>query len=103
MLAARAFPPFNPPSLPSATAAAFFSGFDAMDGNCWPVDCATMFAAIWFKSVLKRLGMNQLCAQTGKIQGENYSEFKLYHYRKIPRLDLFRFSPTFINSNYAIE
>jgi len=40
-LAALALPPFNPPSLPSATAAGFFSG----TGAC-PVDCWTMLKAV---------------------------------------------------------
>jgi hypothetical protein len=45
--AARAFPPFAPPSRPSATAAGFFS---------WVAE-ATIRAAMMFGSILERLGM----------------------------------------------
>jgi hypothetical protein len=41
-LAALAFPPFKPPSLPRATAAGFFSGV----GAACPVDCWTMLKAV---------------------------------------------------------
>lgn len=34
---ALAMPPFNPPSLPKATAAGFFSGLGVSGGGCWPV------------------------------------------------------------------
>ena len=50
---ARALPPLNPPSLPSATAAGFFSG-SVLDVP--PVVWETMEAAIWFKS--GRFGMS---------------------------------------------
>jgi len=70
MLAARALPPLRPPKRPSATAAGFFSGLGVSDGNGCPVDWATMFAAIWFRSVLERLRMPQLCASQPKIQAE---------------------------------
>ena len=65
-LAALALPPFKPPSLPSATAAGFLVG--AGDGAACPVDCCMILKAVWFKSVLERLGMAQLCVPTGKIQ-----------------------------------
>ena len=46
---ARAFPPFIPPNLPSATAAGFFSlagaGSSIFTGDSCPVDMATMYAA----------------------------------------------------------
>jgi hypothetical protein len=54
--AALALPPFNPPSLPNATAAGFLAGVVAI---C-PVDCWTMLKAVSFKSLLERLGMWQL-------------------------------------------
>jgi hypothetical protein len=66
ILAARAFPPFIPPSLPRATAAGFFSsageaGAVALgEGNSCPVLNATMWAASWFGSrgsLLERLGI----------------------------------------------
>jgi hypothetical protein len=75
---ALAFPPFNPPSLPNATAAGFFAG----TGVACPVDCWTILKAVWFKSVLERLGMAQLCADSGKIQVKSdFVTGKLYHYR----------------------
>ena len=55
---ARTFPPLLPPSLPSATAAGFF--FRLIFGEGWPVEVATILAAIWFVSsrrLLERLGM----------------------------------------------
>jgi len=74
---ALALPPLRPPSRPSATAAGFLSGLIGLratcpiawtDGNDCPVERATILAAIWFMSVLERLGMVQLCAKPGKIQ-----------------------------------
>jgi hypothetical protein len=44
---ARAFPPFNPPSRPNATAAGFLPSFGS--GNC-PVDWSTIHPASWFVS-----------------------------------------------------
>ncbi|MCW5557792.1 MAG: hypothetical protein KIT22_08170 [Verrucomicrobiae bacterium] len=43
MLDALAFPPFNPPNFPNATAAGFFSGFAAAGGSggACPVACWT--------------------------------------------------------------
>ena len=41
---ARAFPPFNPPSLPNATAAGFLTGFDP--GAACPVACWTIEKAV---------------------------------------------------------
>jgi hypothetical protein len=49
---ALALPPLRPPKRPSATAA----GFLVRTGAGWPVDKATMRAAIWFLS----LGMPEL-------------------------------------------
>jgi hypothetical protein len=52
-------------------------------GPACPVDCWTILYAVWFKSVLERLGITQHCAQTGKIQAQSdISRFKTYHYRK---------------------
>jgi len=48
--AARAFPPFSPPSRPSATAAGFFSS----------VASATIREALMLGSVLERLGMEEV-------------------------------------------
>jgi hypothetical protein len=54
--AARAFPPFRPPSLPNATAAAFFSDFGL---RVSPVACTTIEWASCAKSdLLDRLGMS---------------------------------------------
>src|SRR5579863_1870850 len=52
--AALAFPPFNPPSLPSATAAGFFSGFAGSGwlGAC-PVARCMMLKAVSFMSLLE--------------------------------------------------
>lgn len=59
-----------------------------VDGNSCPVDWATIFAAIWFMSLLERLGMAQICAKSGEIQaGNSDSDFKLYHYPEAPLLD----------------
>lgn len=60
--AARAFPPFLPPSLPSATAAGFFLLRCALGLSllvAWPVAAPTMAAASWFGSLgmLDRFGM----------------------------------------------
>jgi hypothetical protein len=57
---ARAFPPFNPPSLPSATAAGFLAGGGGDAGAICPVDFWTMLKAVSFRSLLERLGMWQL-------------------------------------------
>lgn len=59
-LAARALPPFNPPSLPNATAAGFLAGMGGDTGMVCPVDCWTMLKAVSFKSLLERLCMGQL-------------------------------------------
>jgi hypothetical protein len=56
--AARALPPFNPPSLPRATAAGFLAG--AGVGAACPVDCCMILNAVSFMSLLERLGMAQL-------------------------------------------
>jgi hypothetical protein len=78
---ALALPPFKPPSLPSATAAGFLAG--AGDGAACPVDCCMILKAVWFKSVLERLGMAQHCADSGKIQAQSeISDFKTSHYHK---------------------
>jgi hypothetical protein len=78
---ARAFPPFNPPSLPSATAAGFLVGTGGTGAAC-PVECWTMLKAVSFMSLLERLGMTQPCADSGKIQVQSaIYDFKLYHYR----------------------
>lgn len=62
-LAARALPPFSPPSLPSSTAAGFFSLIGS--GNTFSfVVTATIRAASWFMSslgFLERLGMVLTC------------------------------------------
>jgi len=59
-LAARALPPFAPPSFPSATAAGFFSGpFGAGSGSASPVAISATILASWFGSrgMLERLCM----------------------------------------------
>lgn len=79
-LFALALPPFNPPSLPNATAAGFFSGA-AETGVC-PMDCWTMLKAVSFRSLLERLGMANHCPCRGNIQAKSQiSGSKLYHYR----------------------
>lgn len=89
---ALAFPPFNPPSLPKATAAGFLNDWDG-DGSASSthcpvsaVDCATIDEAIWFKSptlrLLERLGMAQDCPCRGRMpEKSEKSNGKLYHYR----------------------
>ena len=74
---ALAFPPFNPPSLPSATAAGFFSG----DVLASAVTCATMDAASWFTSLLERFSMAYNYPPAGQRQAKiRPSGFKLTHY-----------------------
>ncbi len=68
---ARAFPPFNPPIRPKATAAGFF-------GASVPVLFATIDAAIWFTS----FGITRLC-----LSGQGCAtpvKFKLSHYPSFP-------------------
>jgi hypothetical protein len=66
-LAALALPPFNPPSLPSATAAGFFAGFGG--GAIWPVAVGMTVKAASLISLLECLGMAQQCADSGRMQG----------------------------------
>jgi hypothetical protein len=77
--AARAFPPFAPPSFPSATAAGFFSGpFGAGSGAASPVAMSVMSLASWFGSrgMLERFCMlrlsdsRQTSVKAGPIQTE---------------------------------
>lgn len=70
---ARAFPPFNPPRRPSATAAGFFVPFPF-------VLCATIAAAIWFMS----FGMKPLCL-SGQ-ESARLSDLKLSHYQHYARV-----------------
>jgi hypothetical protein len=58
--AARAAPPFAPPSFPSATAAGFFVGFSSGDPSHFsPIVCSTVRRAVRVKSwsLLERVGM----------------------------------------------
>jgi hypothetical protein len=81
---ALALPPFKPPSLPRATAAGFLADAGGGTGALCPVDCWTILKAVSFKSLLERLGMAQLCADSGKIQVQSeICDFKLYHYRHL--------------------
>jgi hypothetical protein len=64
--AALAFPPFNPPSLPNATAAGFLAGF----APPWLVACGTTANAVSFMSLLERLGMTHRRAGQSSIQAE---------------------------------
>jgi hypothetical protein len=83
--AALALPPFKPPNRPRATAAAFFAGVEFALGCGCPVDCETILAANWFKSImLDRLGMayHRLICVTA--QAESYAlGFKTHHYRAL--------------------
>ena len=63
--AALAAPPFCPPSLPSATAAAFFAGGGSSFGTS-PEAWSTMNLASWFRSrggLLERVGMGYTVAR----------------------------------------
>lgn len=60
--AARAFPPFLPPNLPSATACGFFSaasGASGASGSARPVARSPISFALWFASlgILERFCM----------------------------------------------
>jgi hypothetical protein len=68
--AALATPPFKPPSLPSTTAAGFFSALGSTACTL-PVACCTTEKAVSFISLLDRLGMAQLCAYLGRTQAES--------------------------------
>ncbi len=59
-LLALAFPPFRPPSRPSATAFGFLPSSDFGSGGALPVASSTIRLASWFRSrgrLLERLGM----------------------------------------------
>jgi len=58
-LAALAFPPFAPPSLPSATAAGFLPTFGSSSG--FPSVCSPMAFTAKSWSLLERLGMIRSC------------------------------------------
>ena len=66
--AARAFPPFGPPILPIADAAAWIGviSFTGSGGSI-PVVLATSANAVWFRSrrLLDRVGMTELYACHG--------------------------------------
>jgi len=67
-LAARAFPPFSPPSRPKATAAGFFPGFFDLGFGGLSVALDTMEAASSLGSVggiLERLGIASILPQPG--------------------------------------
>jgi len=69
--AALALPPFNPPNLPRATAAGFFSGFGAGGGGFCFEARSTTEKAVSFISLLERLGMVQICTDSEATQVES--------------------------------
>jgi hypothetical protein len=80
---ARAFPPFNPPNLPNATAAGFLAGLTGSGGVACPVDCWTILKAVSFKSLLERLGISHHRLKPQSAQAQNpISRFKTYHYHR---------------------
>ena len=87
--AARARPPLSPPSLPSATAAGFFSGSVGEVGRL-PVTAFTTENAVVFRSglELERLGMPYAATGTeAALVDFHFPGFKLTHYRSMRHLD----------------
>ena len=81
---ARALPPFNPPSRPSATAAGFLPASLSSRGAS-PVSCWTMENARSLRSCFlpERFGMPKPRTPTGALPAsKRFHEFKLIHYRQ---------------------